>query len=168
LDRSHLKDFLVRRFPGFKSINDCASAAVDAMVAGGIAKADKQRLGFSYRAIPDAAFAFVLHSEFPEPGMYDIARLEENQAISALLWSPDRILRALYELRNLGIISKVSQIDNFRQFTTKWNLDQVVQALAGRGGLSAGLLRDGPLQPEGLEQQQSPEQRESPVLGDGE
>lgn len=134
LDRGALRDFLVERFPGFKSIDDCASSIVDALVAAGVARADKQRISFSYREPPLPALAFVLHSELPEPGMYQISQVEDNASVRVLLWNPDRIVAGLYELRNLGLLSKVSQIDNFRQFTTKWDLGQVVAALVGQGG----------------------------------
>jgi len=60
--------------------------------------------------------------------MYDIAKMEPSKVIKTILWHPDSI-SSLYELRNLGIIIKVSEIDNVRQFTLKWNLDQVVTYL---------------------------------------
>ena len=135
LDRAQLRDYLNQRFPGAKSVKDCAQAVAEAWMAAGFAKADRQTVTFGYREVAVASFAFILHSEFPEPGMYDIAKVEQNPAIRALLWNPERIVPALYELRNRGILSKVSQIDAFRQFTTKWNLAQVVEALvAGAPG----------------------------------
>lgn len=130
LSRSRIKDYLAEQFPASGSIKDCAQAAVDAMSAAGIAKVDKTRVNFTYRDIPFPAFAFVLHSEFPKPGMYDIAATENNRSMKALLWNPARILPSLYELRNQGILSKVSEIDTVRQFTTVWTLEQVVNHLA--------------------------------------
>lgn len=61
--------------------------------------------------------------------MYDIKELEENRLIQAMLWNPERLLNALYELRNRGLISKVSEIDNIRQFTTKYKLAEVVERI---------------------------------------
>jgi len=55
--------------------------------------------------------------------------LEQNKAINSLLWKPDRIIPSLYELRNQGLISKVSEIDSVRQFTTKYTLEQLVEKL---------------------------------------
>ena len=46
-----------------------------------------------------------------------------------MLWNPEFILPELYELRNQGLISKVSDIDTVRQFTTKFTLDQLVERL---------------------------------------
>ena len=61
--------------------------------------------------------------------MYHTSELQTNHVFQVMLWNPDRIMPSLYELRNQGVISKVSEIDNIRQFTTKWPLDQVVQYL---------------------------------------
>jgi len=101
--------------------------------AGGIANTDRTKISFAYREIPVASFAFVLHSEFPEPGMYDIRKLDENRMIRAMLWNPERLLHALYELRNEGLISKVSEIHNIRQFTTKHTLSGVVKQIVSGG-----------------------------------
>ncbi|MCX5973467.1 MAG: DNA repair protein [Coprothermobacterota bacterium] len=129
LSRFQLRDLLYRRFPQSKSINDCARAMVEALVSAGIVKADKQKLYFGYRDIRLASFAFVLASEFPEPGMYDLAKLEQNGALRAMLWKPDQVLPTLYELRNQGLVDKVSEIDTVRQFTLPFTLSQMVEKL---------------------------------------
>lgn len=133
LNREKIRSYIHERFPASRSIKDCAQAAVDALSAAGIAKVDKVKIAFSYREIPIPALAFVLYSEFPEPGMYDLPKLEENRVIRAMMWNPSRLLDAVYELRNRGIISKVSEIDNVRQFTTKWSLDELTKHLALEG-----------------------------------
>lgn len=127
--RDSISEYIASLLPSSKSVKDYAHAIIDALAAGGIIKADRKQITFGYRDIPIASFAFVLHSEFPSSGMYDIAKLEENSRIRTMLWNPDRILPALYDLRNIGIITKISEIDNIRQFTTKWTLSQVVDNL---------------------------------------
>jgi len=133
IPRDHLRHYLTKRFPGSKSIQDCLQAIIEALDEGGIAKRERTKITFAYRDILIPSFAFILHSEFPEPGMYDLAKLENNRAIRAMLWNPDRILPTLFELRNLGLVSKVSEIDSVRQFTTRYTLPQVVEALARKG-----------------------------------
>ena len=133
LSRERIRKHLAERFPEARSIPDCGKAIVDALTAAGIAKADRTKISFSYRDISVASFAFVLHSEFPEPSMYDIRKLDENRMIRAMLWNPERLLHALYELRNQGFISKVSEIDNIRQFTTKHTLAGVVEQIVSGG-----------------------------------
>lgn len=134
LKRERLREYLQQRFPSSKSIGDSAKAIVDALTAGGIASANHTVVNFSFRDIHLPSFAFIIHSEFPEPGMYDIAKLETNKAIRALFWNPTRVLPALYELRNQGLISKISEIDNIRQFTTRWTLEEVVTKLLDEKG----------------------------------
>jgi len=129
IKREKIRDYLAYRFPSSQSIKDGAKAVVEALVAGGIAKADRVKISFSYREISIPAFAFVIHSEFSSPGMYDIGKLDSNREIRTMLWNPDRILPSLYELRNKGLISKISEIDNVRQFTVKWYLNQLVEKL---------------------------------------
>lgn len=133
LTRDRIRQYLKEKFPEIRSIGDCSQAIVDALSAAGIVNADRTKISFAYRDIPIPSFAFVLHSEFPEPGMYDIRKLTENRRIRAMLWNPERLLHSLYELRNLGLISKVSEIDNIRQFTIKHTLAGVVeQIISGR------------------------------------
>jgi hypothetical protein len=69
--RDRIRQYLVERFPDSKSIKDCGQAAVDALRAAGIANSDRTGVSFALRKVPLPSFAFVLHSEFPEPGMYD-------------------------------------------------------------------------------------------------
>lgn len=129
LERDKIREYIADRNPTSKSIRDSAQAIVEACSASGFIKTDRTKLTFAYRNILLPSLAFVLHSEFPEPGMYDISKLEKSQAVRTLLWNPDRLLPALYELRNQGLITKVSEIDTVRQFTTRWSLPEVVRIL---------------------------------------
>lgn len=133
ITRVVVEDYLRERFPGAKAIKDGTAAICEALFGAEIASSKGKQIMFSLRTIPIPSFAFVLHSEFPEPGMYDLRKLEENRMIRAMLWNPERILHSLYELRNQSLISKVSEIDNIRQFTIKHKLAGVVeQIVSGR------------------------------------
>jgi len=136
VQRERIMSYLQDKFPESRSASDCTQAIVDALAAGGIAAADRKQVTFSARPIRPASFAFILHSEFPEPGIYEVAKAESNRLLSCLLWTPERILAALYELRNLGTISKMSEIDSVRQFTLKFDLPGVVNHLL-KGGKAA-------------------------------
>jgi DNA repair protein RadC len=129
LERSYLHAYLAERFPSSKSTRDATQAVVEALVAGGIVRSDRNKITFAYRPVLLPSFAFVLHNEFSDSGMYDLVDLEHNRSLRALLWNPDRLLSSLYELRNLGILVKISEIDSVRQFTTRWGLEQMVQEL---------------------------------------
>jgi DNA repair protein RadC len=130
LDRGRLRAYLAERFPSSRSLIKCVQAFADALGPAGIAHVDRGAIHVAYRDIALPSFAFVLHSEFPAPGMYPIAKLEGNRAVRALLWNPDQVLPALYELRNRGILSKVSEIDSVRQFTTRLTLERAVEVMA--------------------------------------
>lgn len=123
--RAYLKDL----FPDSRSLDDCSQAIAEALVTTGIARSDRQRIYFAYRDIALPSLAFILHSAFPEPGMYNLASIESSPAVRRMFWNPDRILTSVYELRNRGLISKVSEIDSVRQFTTKYDLAGVVGVL---------------------------------------
>ena len=129
IGRERIKDFLEELFPESKSIKHGTKAILDALIFGGLAKLNGKKVIFSYRNIPFASFVFVLFSEFPEPGMYELSKMENNPFIIRMLWKPDQILTMTYELRNRGFISKISEIDNFRQFTIKWSLEQSIERM---------------------------------------
>ncbi|MEQ8187747.1 MAG: hypothetical protein ABRQ39_07210 [Candidatus Eremiobacterota bacterium] len=126
IERDKLRDYLRTCFPSSKSIGDGSRAIVEALTGANIARSDRTSFSFSYRQVLLPSFAFILHSEFPEPGIYDMGKLENNRAINSMLWKPDGIMTSLYELRNQGIISKISEIDSLRQFTTKWSLEDFI------------------------------------------
>lgn len=131
--RSLLRDYLEQRFPGSASIQHCMNAIVSALLAAGVATADRETIRFAYREPSLAAFAFVVHSEFAGPGMFAIEKVEQNRALRALLWQPASFLSSLYELRNRKLIGKISEIDSLRQFTTIYTLDQLCERLAAAG-----------------------------------
>jgi hypothetical protein len=133
IGRDFVLQYLRKRFPGAAAAEDCATAIVGGFEAAGVFKRKSKQITYSPRNISLPAFAFILHSEFPEPGMYDIGRMEKCRHIRSLLWKAEQFMPSLFELRNRGLISNVSEIDNVRQFTTKWTLLQVVERLAGGG-----------------------------------
>ncbi len=127
LDRSKIREYLASRYPSAKVINLSAKAIISTLVAGGVARSDRKKIYFGYRDPSMASLAFVIHSEFPQPGMYEISDVENSLAMRAMLWNPDKLLPGIYELRNQGILAKVSEIDRFRQFTTKFTIEELVE-----------------------------------------
>lgn len=127
--RAALKAYLKNLFPESRTLDDCSQAIAEALVTTGIARSDRRSVEFAYREIALPSFAFIVHSAFPEPGMYSLASIESHPAVRHMLWNPDRILSSIYELRNRGLISKVSEIDSVRQFTTRYDLTGLVNVL---------------------------------------
>ena len=129
IERRALRDYLLEHYPESRSIKDASQAIVETLVAGGVARADRNRLFFGYRDVGLPAFAFIIHSEFPEPTMYPLRDLERHPILRTLFWKPDQVLPSLYELRNQGLIARISEIDNVRQFTLRYTLDRLVDEL---------------------------------------
>ena len=140
IERAKIREYLDARFPRSGATKDCASAIVEALTGAEIARKEGKSLEFAFRDIPFPSFAFVLHSEFPEPGTYDVTEIEKNTAIRTVLWNPQRILPSLYELKNLDIIENISETDSIKEFTIKWTLDQAVDHLVKRGNECDGKL----------------------------
>lgn len=136
LPRARLRQFLTNQFPDAKqnATRSCGWAVADILGAASLATVARDRFSAALRDVCPESFAFILHSEFPEPGMYDLRKVEQGDAFRAMLWRPDAILPAMYEQRNRGWISKISEIDTVRQFTTRFTLDQVVERIVGDGG----------------------------------
>lgn len=132
--RSAIRAFLQEKYPVTKSYGDCAQAIVDTLVAAGIARSDKTKVTYANRDILLSSLAFILHSEFPA-GMYYLNKVEDCAAFKCLLWRQNQVKESLYELRNMNLIPKISEIDNISQVTISLNLDQVVERLEGRSPL---------------------------------
>ena len=130
VSRAQLLSFLRDRTAGSEvAIGMCTSAMLKTLRTAGIVTVDGKSIRVRMRQPMVASFAFVLSSEFGRAGMYNVGELEQNRAFRAMLWDPLQTMPMLYELRNRGLLSKVSEIDGVRQFTTHGDLGSVVDAL---------------------------------------
>ena len=85
------------------------------------ARAEQDTLHFQIRKGTVPAFLHILCAEFPEPGIYTMSALEAGPMRRWLLWDRDWMRRQLYNLQDLGVLAKVSEIDTIRQFTLTYN-----------------------------------------------
>jgi len=129
--RSIVNDYLEEKFPNMKSARYCSRAAAQALKETKLAKTTPDSISLTYRSPLLYSFGYILHSEFPRPGIHPIKDLENNSTVRAMFWYPEAILPMLYELRNQGIISRVSEIDTVRQFSTKYTLEEYVAQVTG-------------------------------------
>ena len=132
LERLFLKSKVKELFPNHldKSVGKCVNATVEAFRAANIGKNDTKTIYFSYRNVLLPSFAYVLHSEFNETGMYNFDLMLNNTFMKSMFWYPERMIECLYELRNKNVISKVSEIDNMNQFTIKYSLNELVEKIS--------------------------------------
>jgi DNA repair protein RadC len=124
LHRRKIINYLQERFPKSGSILHQIFFFLEAITDAGIAKYNSGVLTYSYRHIDTLSFAFILYSEFPRIGMYDISLVEKNSVFTSQLWQAYERLDALYILRDKKLLAKVSEIDNIRQFTTQFSLEE--------------------------------------------
>jgi DNA repair protein RadC len=125
IQREALKESLGKRFA------EASEATMQRMIYSlvnlytmlNVANQQNGVLRFQTRQGTLAAFLYVLTSEFPEPGIYAFETLEQGPARRWLLWDREWMRRQLYNLRDFGVIAKISEIDAMRQFTL--SLDQI-------------------------------------------
>lgn len=119
------------------SVEDMGQALVRTYEFYGLGTANRTRLNVSLREGSLASFAYILHLEFPEPGMYCFERLFDGPPHKWLLWDQQRMERQLYRLREAGLLAKVSEIDRLRQLTT-----EIPEENRGQSGPAARLPTD--------------------------
>jgi len=129
IGRGRILEFVESRFPGSKSVKDVSQAIVRTYERLGVGTATRTRLNVSLREGSLAAFGYMLHLEFPEPGMYSFERLLDGPLHKWLLWDQQWMVRQLYRLREAGLLAKVSEIDRLRQFTTKYDLVEAIDSI---------------------------------------
>jgi hypothetical protein len=136
VSRPQVLSFLRDRTAGSDvALEMCTSSMLKTLRTAGIVTVDGKSIHVTMRQPRVTSFAFVLSSEFGRIGMYSVDELEQNRAFRSMLWDPLQTMPMLYELRNRGLLSKVSAIDGVRQFTTHGDLATVVQALIADRGL---------------------------------
>jgi len=127
--RTRILEHVKSKFPGSKSVSDISQAIIRTYERFGIGTATRTRLNVSSRESSLTAFGYMLHLEFPDPGMYSFERLFTGPMHKWLLWDQQWMTGQLYRLREAGLLSKVSEIDRLRQFTTKCALADAVQRI---------------------------------------
>lgn len=129
VSRNRLREYVQAQFPQSKSADHIGQSIVRSYQFYGIGHPNRTRLNVSLREGSLAAFAYVLHLEFPEPGMYAFERMFDGPMHKWLLWDQQWMIRQLYHLRAVGLLPKVSEIDRMRQFTTRYSLADAVQRI---------------------------------------
>jgi hypothetical protein len=123
LSRAQLRERLESVFPeaSTATIKRMLYALFNVYTELNLARADDDVLRFQIHRGTFEAFLYVLTAEFPQPGMYHFEQLEGGPMRHWLLWDREWMHQQLYNLRDFGILSKVSQIDTLRQFTLQFD-----------------------------------------------
>jgi len=119
LGREDIREFVLRFLPdlGAASQAKVLQAIFNAYTVLGVGVGDGAVLRFQAHPGTLEGLLYVLTAEFTGPGMYTFEALEASPLRRWLLWDRDWLRRQLANLADLGIISKVSEIDTLRQFT---------------------------------------------------
>jgi hypothetical protein len=72
---------------------------------------------------------YILHRLFPEVGMYRADQFISSKDVTALLWNDSPLKELLYKAWHKGYLAKVTEIDRFFHFSTKYSLDQLLSVL---------------------------------------
>ncbi|WP_161967272.1 hypothetical protein [Fimbriiglobus ruber] len=129
ITRARIREYVQAKFPDSKSANHIGQAIVRSYQLYGLGTANRTRLNVAVREGSLVSFAYVLHLEFPEPGMHAFEKLLDGPMHRWMLWDQQWMIRQLYRLREAGLLSKVSEIDRMRQFTTRYTLADAVQRI---------------------------------------
>lgn len=119
IEREQIREFILRYLPDTKAASQAKilQAIFHTYDLPGVGFATGTTLRFQLRKGTLESFLYILTSEFPKPGMYSFDDLNTGPLHRWLLWDREWIRGQLYNLRDFGILSKVSEIDTMRQFS---------------------------------------------------
>lgn len=121
--RSELVEFIKASQPDLlpASIEKAVIAITKLYKESGMAIGKEDRLYFHQQVCDIDGFLFLLLNEFPQPGMYKFDEVFQGPLQKWMLWDRDWMINQLYNLRDMGIISKISEIDTINQFSLGMN-----------------------------------------------
>jgi hypothetical protein len=119
VDREDLREFILRYLPdiGTSSQKNALRSLFTTYDLLSVGVQEDTTLRFQVHTGTLKGFLYVLAAEFPKPGIYTFEALESGPMRLWLLWDREWMRQQLYNLRDLGVIAKVSEIDTVRQFT---------------------------------------------------
>ena len=119
VERERIRELILQHRPNLKeaSLSKILQAIYHTYDLLEIGSANDTVLQFHLHKGTLESFLYTLTSEFTKPGMYSFETLFNGLLQRWLLWDREWIRRQLYNLQDLEIISKVSEIDTVRQFT---------------------------------------------------
>jgi hypothetical protein len=86
VSRTRIRDFVQAQLPNSKSASEVGSAIVGTYQTYGIGSASRTSLNVMLREGCLASFAYILHLEFPEPGMHAFNKMFDGPMHRWLLW----------------------------------------------------------------------------------
>jgi hypothetical protein len=129
--RSSLISFLDTRLGG-RSSDKVASSAVQAFKLLGRVRVPKPAFYIPVRPVPPPeAFLYILARHYPEPTMVRLETFAGENIIRAMLWPSACIPGLLKAAESAGHVSKISQLDQYHQFTLSGTGEERMRLLLG-------------------------------------
>ena len=144
IDRSTLRDFVLRCLPdlGASSQTKTLRSLLTVYELLGVAPRNADTLKLEVHTGTLEGFLYLLTAEFARPGIYPFEELDNGPLRRWLLWDRDWLRRQVYNLRDLGIIAKVSEIDTLRQFTLAMDQSAALRHFYGDPSRGTHALRE--------------------------
>jgi len=123
VDREDMREFILRYLPdiGPSSQKNALRSLFNTYNLLSVGVEDGTLLRLQVHTGTLEGFLYVLAAEFPKPGIYTFEALEQGPMRRWLLWDREWMRRQLYNLRDVGVVSKISEIDAIRQFTLQYD-----------------------------------------------
>lgn len=146
VDREDMRDFILRYLPdiGASSQKNALRSLFTTYDLLSVGVQEGTTLRFQVHTGTLEAFLYILTAEFPQPGIYAFEVLEQGPLRRWLLWDREWLRRQLYNLRDFGLISKISEIDTIRQFTLQLDQSTALKHYFEHPERDALALRDRP------------------------
>jgi DNA repair protein RadC len=143
-NRDQLKDFVLKYLPTISdsSIKNMLRAILYSYSLLGIGTLNGEILRFQLRQGEFESFIYIFTSEFSKPDIYTFDQLYQGPLHRWLLWDREWLRIQLYNLRDLGIISKISEIDSVKQFTVSLNQTESLNAFYSKSNEKNFYLRE--------------------------
>jgi DNA repair protein RadC len=123
VDRQALREFILSYLPdiGASSQKNTLRSLFTTYDLLAIGVREDATLRFQIHTGSLEGFLYVLTAEFSQPGIYTFEALENSPLRHWLLWDREWMQQQLYNLRDFGILTKISEIDTVRQFTVQFD-----------------------------------------------
>lgn len=149
VEREEMRELMLRYLPDLSPASQANAllAVFKTYTVFSVGTSDDTTLHFHTHTSTLPAFLYILTAEFPQPGTITFAELEQGPLRRWLLWDREWLRRQLYNLRDVGIVSKVSEIDSLRQFTLAYAAPDALRRYFERVDAATLTLRERAGQP---------------------
>lgn len=135
IGREQLREFILSNLPKMSesSQKNAIRSIIYAYDLLSVGREDNDSLKFQLHIGNLEALIYILASEYPEPGIYSFESLFDGPAHRWLLWDREWIRKQLYSLRDMRIVSKVSEIDAVKQFSLEFGQRECIERFFSAG-----------------------------------